>query len=129
MAYNVLIVDDSPAMRSFVRRVLDMSGLEIGQCMEAENGQVAVDVLRADWIDVVLTDINMPVMDGDRFVRVVKADETLSQIPVVVVSTDRTESRVQQMMDLGASGYVTKPFMPETLRDAIETALGVNHVY
>jgi two-component system chemotaxis response regulator CheY len=127
MAYNVLIVDDSPAMRSFVRRVIDMSGLEIGRYMEAENGQAAVDVLRADWIDVVLTDINMPVMDGDRFVRVMKADESLSQIPVIVVSTDRTESRVQQMMDLGANGYVTKPFMPETLRDAIENALGVNH--
>jgi two-component system chemotaxis response regulator CheY len=127
MAYNVLIVDDSPAMRSFVRRVLDMSGLEIGRYMEAENGQAAVDLLRLDWVDVVLTDINMPVMDGDRFVRVMKADDSLSQIPVIVVSTDRTESRVQQMMELGARGYVTKPFMPETLRDAIENALGVNH--
>lgn len=129
MAFNVLIVDDSPAMRSFVRRVLDMSGLEIGRCLQAENGLAAIDVLRADWIDVVLTDINMPVMDGDRLVRTIKADEALSPIPVIVVSTDRTESRVQQMMDLGAKGYVTKPFMPETLRDAIETALGVNRAW
>ncbi len=129
MAYSVLIVDDSPAMRTFVRRVLDMSGIEIGRYIEAENGQAAVDILRADWIDVVLTDINMPVMDGDRFVRVMKADEALSLIPVIVVSTDRSESRVQQMMELGAKGYVTKPFMPETLRDAIENALGVSHGY
>lgn len=129
MAYNVLIVDDSPAMRSFVRRVLDMSGLEIGRCLQAENGLAAIDVLRADWVDVVLTDINMPVMDGDRFVRTIKADEALSPIPVIVVSTDRTESRVQQMMELGAKGYVTKPFMPETLRDAIENALGVNRAW
>jgi two-component system, chemotaxis family, chemotaxis protein CheY len=129
MAYNVLIVDDSPAMRSFVRRVLDMSGLEIGRCLQAENGLAAIDVLRADWVDVVLTDINMPVMDGDRFVRTIKADEELSPIPVIVVSTDKSESRVQQMMDLGAKGYVTKPFMPETLRDAIENALGVNRAW
>jgi two-component system, chemotaxis family, chemotaxis protein CheY len=127
MAYNVLIVDDSPAMRSFVRRVLDMSGLEVGRCLEAGNGEEALGLLRNEWMDVVLTDINMPTMDGEQFVRCMEGDESLRSIPVLVVSTDRTEGRLRQMMSLGARGYVTKPFLPETLREELEKVLGVCH--
>lgn len=127
MAYNVLIVDDSPAMRSFVRRVLDLSGLAIGRCLEAGNGQEALEVLGREWVDVVLTDINMPTMDGEQFVRRMEADESLRPIPVLVVSTDRTEGRVRQMLTLGAKGYVTKPFLPETLREEMEKVLGAEY--
>ena len=127
MAYNVLIVDDSPAMRSFVRRVLDLSGLEVGACLQAGNGQEALSLLRDAWVDVVLTDINMPTMDGEQFVRRLEKDEALRSIPVLVVSTDRTEGRVQQMLTLGAKGYVAKPFLPETLREKVEEILGVSH--
>lgn len=125
MAYNVLIVDDSPAMRTFVRRVLDMSGLEIGTCSQAEHGEAALAVLGKEWVDVVLTDINMPVMDGESFVRNMNAIEAYRSIPVIVVSTDNTEGRVRQMMSLGAKGYVKKPFVPETLREEVEKVLGV----
>ena len=124
MAYSVLIVDDSPAMRSFVRRVLDLSGLSVGRYLQAGNGEEGLDVLRKEWVDVVLTDLNMPVMDGEQFVRSLEADESLRSIPVLVVSTDRTEARVQEMLTLGAKGYVTKPFLPETLRGEIERVLG-----
>jgi two-component system, chemotaxis family, chemotaxis protein CheY len=78
-------------------------------------------------VDVVLTDLNMPTMDGEQFVRVVEQDESLRSIPVVVVSTDRTEGRIRQMMALGAKGYVAKPFPPETLREELEKVLGVGH--
>ena len=125
MAYNILIVDDSPAMRSFVRRVLYLSGLDVGKCLQAGNGQEALSVLRDEPVDVVLTDINMPTMDGEQFVRRLEEDDKLRSIPVLVVSTDRTEGRVQQMLTLGAKGYVTKPFLPETLRGELEKALGV----
>ncbi|HSW51040.1 MAG TPA: response regulator [Bryobacteraceae bacterium] len=125
MAYNVLIVDDSPAMRSFVRRVLDLSGIEVGRCLQAGNGQEALNLLREEWVDIVLTDINMPTMDGEQFVRRLADDDALRSIPVLVVSTDRTEGRAQQMMMLGAKGYVAKPFLPETLREELERALGV----
>ncbi|MFB3776612.1 MAG: response regulator [Bryobacteraceae bacterium] len=124
MAYNVLIVDDSPAMRSFVRRVLDLSGIEVGSCFQAGNGQEALNLLRDEWVDIVLTDINMPTMDGEQFVRHLADDDALRSIPVLVVSTDRTEGRAQQMMMLGAKGYVAKPFLPETLREELERALG-----
>ena len=127
MAYNVLIVDDSKVMRSFVRRVLEMSGLAIGRCLEAGDGREALDLLGEEWVDVVLTDINMPTMDGEQFLRHLEADESLRSIPVVVVSTDRTAGRVEQMMNLGARGYVTKPFLPETLRQEMERVLGVTH--
>jgi len=125
--YNVLIVDDSPAMRSFVRRVMELSGIPIGECLEAGDGKEALDLLRTRWIDVVLTDLNMPTMDGEQFVRHMEADEALRLIPVLVVSTDRTDQRVQQMLTLGAKGYVTKPFLPETLRQELERALGELH--
>ena len=127
MAYNVLIVDDSPAMRSFVRRVLELSGIEVGRCMEAGDGAEALEVLRKEWVDVVLTDLNMPTMDGEQFVRKMEEDPAMRAIPVLVVSTDRTDHRVQQMLTLGAKGYVTKPFQPESLREELERALGERH--
>ena len=127
MAYNVLIVDDSPAMRSFVRRVLNLSGLAVGKCLEASNGKEALDLLREEWMDIVLTDLNMPVMDGEQLVRIIERDDSLRSIPVMVISTDRTEGRVRQMLTLGAKGYVTKPFLPETLREEMEKVLGSDH--
>jgi two-component system, chemotaxis family, chemotaxis protein CheY len=125
MAFNVLIVDDSPAMRSFVRRVLDLSGIDVGTSLNAGNGQEALDLLRTQWVDVILTDINMPTMDGEQLLKVLEADEALSTIPVIVISTDSTQHRVQSMLTLGAKGYVTKPFLPETLREEMEKVLGV----
>ena len=125
MAYRVLIVDDSPAMRSFVRRVMDLSGFELSTCFEASNGQEALDLLRLEWVDAILTDINMPVVDGEEFLRRLSADELLRSIPVIVISTDATEHRISQMLSLGARGYVTKPFVPEVLRAELEATLGV----
>jgi two-component system, chemotaxis family, chemotaxis protein CheY len=115
VAYNVLIVDDSPAMRRFVRRVLELTGIELGRCLEANNGLEALDLLRLELVDIVLTDINMPLMDGEELLRALKADSALQAIPVLVLSTDRSASRVKQMLDLGAGGYVGKPFLPGDL--------------
>jgi two-component system chemotaxis response regulator CheY len=127
MAFNVLIVDDSPAMRSFVRRVLEYSGFDIGEFAQAGNGKEALALLARQWIDVILTDLNMPVMDGVELMRRLERDPVLRSIPVLVVSTDRTDHRVQQMLALGARGYVKKPFAAETLREEMETVLEANH--
>ena len=127
MELHVLIVDDSPAMRSFIRRVLDLSGLEVGLCLEASNGEEALRLLEDNWVDAVLKDINMPQMDGEELLRRMSVHEVLRSIPVLVVSTDRTEGRIQKMLTLGAKGYVTKPFAPETLREELERSLGVIH--
>ena len=127
MAFHLLIVDDSSAMRAFIVRVIWLSGLDVALCMQASNGQEALELLRANWIDIVLTDINMPVMNGEELVRCMERDEMLRTIPVLVVSTDGSEHRVRQMMSLGAKGYVKKPFSPELLRKSMEQLLGVSN--
>src|SRR5258708_34009660 len=106
MALNILIVDDSPAMRAFVRRVLELSGLPVETWSGAGNGEEALAVAAAHSIDAVLTDINMPVMDGEEFVRRFRAQPAYSELPVIVVSTDATWQRIQNMLAIGANGYV-----------------------
>lgn len=128
MSYRVLIVDDSPAMRSFIRRVIQISGFDCDLCLEAGNGEEALHLLQAEWVDLILTDINMPSMNGEEFVRLLEADESLRAIPVLVVSTDSTGHRVQQMLALGAKGYLPKPFTPEALREQLESLLGAAYV-
>ena len=125
MAYRVLIVDDSPAMRTFVRRVIEASGFELSLCFEASDGWEALDLLRSEWVDAILTDINMPRMDGQEFLRRLAEDELLRSISAIVISTDATAHRIASMAELGARGYVTKPFLPETLRAELERTLGV----
>jgi two-component system chemotaxis response regulator CheY len=125
MAYRVLIIDDSPAMRAFVRRVIELSGFELSHCFEAGDGEEALELLRREWVDAILTDINMPGVDGEEFLRRLAADEMLRSIPTIVISTDATENRISRLMSLGARGYVTKPFRPETLRTEFERILGV----
>jgi two-component system, chemotaxis family, chemotaxis protein CheY len=127
MELHVLIVDDSPAMRAFIRRVLELSGLTVGRCLEASNGEEALRLLENNWVDTVLTDINMPRMGGEELLRRMSEHAVLRLIPVLVVSTDRTEGRIQKMLTLGAKGYVTKPFAPETLREGLESSLGMLH--
>lgn len=124
MAFQLLIVDDSETMREFIARVIALSGFDVGVCLHASNGREALEVLRGNWIDVVLTDVNMPVMNGEQFLAAMNADEMLRTIPVLVISTDGTRHRVERMMSLGAKGYVTKPFSPEQLRNSLEKVLG-----
>lgn len=124
MAFNVLIIDDSPAMRKFIRRVLALSGVEIGECLDAGDGQEALNVLRANWVDIVLTDINMPNMNGEQFMEKMAEDPLLSSIPVLVVSTDRSDARMKRMLGLGAKDYLTKPFLPEQLGGVLGKVLG-----
>ena len=119
MGHNVLIVDDSPGMRKVIRRVLMLSGFPTALCVEAGDGLEALAVLQREAIDLVLTDINMPNMNGEELIEKLAADPLRRSIPVLVVSTDRSEERLQRMLALGARGYVTKPFVPETLGAAL----------
>lgn len=125
MSYRVLVVDDSPVMRRFIHRVMDMSGFDCERCLEAGDGGEALRVLDREWVDVILTDINMPGMNGEELVAEIERNDHLRAIPVLVVSTDATEQRIRRLLALGARGYVTKPFLPETLRDELERLLEV----
>jgi len=128
MALNILIVDDSPVMRVFLRKVVQLTGLAVGEYCEVGDGEAALKLLHEQWVDLVLTDINMPRMNGEELVRQLELDEMLRDIPVIVVSTDASPERISRMMKLGAKGYISKPFVPETLRDEVEKILGVQHV-
>jgi two-component system chemotaxis response regulator CheY len=128
MAHRIMIVDDSPAMRTFIRRVILLSGIEVEAYIEASNGVEALATLRADKADAILMDIGMPVMDGEELLRHLSEDEALRSIPVLVVSTDASSRRMERMKALGARGYLGKPFRPEQLRAAIEEALGGAYV-
>jgi two-component system chemotaxis response regulator CheY len=124
MAFTVLVVDDSPVMRSFIRRVMTLSGFEVGQCYEAADGEEALARLKEHDVDVILTDINMPKMNGEELLRQLESDQRLRSVPALVISTDATKQRILRMLSLGAEGYMTKPFSPEALREELERILG-----
>jgi two-component system chemotaxis response regulator CheY len=127
MAFNVLVVDDSAVMRQMVVRTLKMSGVPLGTILEAGNGEEGLFVLQEQWVDLLLLDINMPVMNGEEMLRRVRATPETEHLPVIVVSTEGSETRLQSLQELGAS-IVRKPFAPETLRDTILRVTGVTDV-
>ena len=124
MASNVLIVDDSSTMRRMIKRTLDMSGLDVGEVFEAGNGIEALAQMAEHTVHAVLLDINMPVMSGVKLVERIRDDPRLSQIPVVLASTEGSETRIQELLDAGARGFVRKPFQPEQIRDVLAPILG-----
>ncbi|MEW6184198.1 MAG: response regulator [Thermodesulfobacteriota bacterium] len=127
MAYNVLIIDDSQTMRKVIIKALSLSGFELGDCREAGNGQEALEVLEAHWIDLILTDLNMPVMNGWELVRRLKDHPTYAGIPVVLITTEGSETRLKELFDLGVRDYIKKPFHPETLRDVLTRIMEKTH--
>ncbi len=129
MAYNVMIVDDSKSMRHVIKKVLKISGLEIGEIIEAGNGQEALDQLEGHWVDLILSDIHMPVMDGVEFLRRLGTHTDLRDVPVVLVTTERNEKRLEEAMALGARAYLSKPFQPEEFRSLVLKLLGVENAW
>ncbi|MCX6592959.1 MAG: response regulator [Acidobacteria bacterium] len=125
MSTHLLVVDDSPAMRKMITRVIEMSGFELASLDQASDGAEALGILRQKQVDLVLTDINMPRMTGEELLREMSGDGVLKKIPVVVISTDATDARMHQMMELGARGYVVKPFQPASLRNELERVMEI----
>jgi two-component system chemotaxis response regulator CheY len=123
MTKDVLIVDDSALMRSFIQRTLLVSGLEIGHCLEASNGAEALVLLQNRQVDLILTDLNMPVMDGEELLENLHSNSALCALPVIVISTDSTHKRAEQLHLKGVSGYLCKPFTPEQLIGLLRGAL------
>ena len=124
MSYSILIVDDSLPMRSVIKRTLKAAGYGSADLLEAANGQEAIDLLKNNWVDIIITDYNMPVMNGLEFIKAIKKEEESKDIPVVVISTEGNESKIKEFMDCGAVGYITKPFAAEAIRDLIVKILG-----
>lgn len=123
MSFRVLIVDDSSAMRGFVHRALDACGLDLGAVFEAADGLEALELLAREWVDVILTDINMPRMDGEALVAKLAESPSYGKVPVIVISTDSTTARKANLFALGVRGYLAKPFTPEMLRKEVEKVM------
>jgi two-component system chemotaxis response regulator CheY len=116
---RALIVDDSSVMRKIVERSLRQAGLDPLVVREAGTGVEALEILRSDRVDLILTDINMPAMDGLEFVRQVRAQNLAPGVPVVMITTESSEEHVKQAIQAGARGYIRKPFTAEQVRERV----------
>lgn len=124
MAINILIVDDSTVMRSIILKTMQMSGIQIGEIYQAANGQEGLETLKKNWIDIVIADINMPIMNGEEMIDRMQDDLYTRDIPVVVVSTEGSQKRIGRLKEKGVT-FIPKPFTPEVVRDTIKTVTGM----
>jgi two-component system, chemotaxis family, chemotaxis protein CheY len=126
VALNILIVDDSSVVRHMIRKTLGACGLDLGEVTEAENGQAGLEALQTHWVDLVLVDINMPVMTGEEMILQLRRNPLWADLPIIVVSTEGSQTRIERLQREGAR-FVHKPFAPEAVRQAIVDLLGANH--
>ncbi|HBG26649.1 MAG TPA: hypothetical protein DDX75_06095 [Phycisphaerales bacterium] len=121
MSWNILIVDDSSLTRKIVKRVIEMTEMDVGKFMDAENGQQALDILKHSNVDLVLSDLNMPQMSGVEMVHQMKAGANTKSIPVVIISTESKTARIRELLAEGVKDYLHKPFTPEEFKELIQT--------
>lgn len=119
MALNILLVDDSDVIRTMIERTIRLAEVPVSQVHHASNGRQALDILDDQWIDLVLADLNMPVMDGAEMLHHIRAHESLKDVPVIIVSTEGATQRIDDLSSKGVAAWVRKPFTPEEIRDVI----------
>lgn len=120
---RVLIVDDSSVMRKIVERSLRQAGLDLGEVLEAGNGAEALAEVNKGKFDLILSDINMPAMDGLEFLKNLAKVESAKGTPVVMITTEGSEARVVEALSVGAKGYIRKPFTPEQVKERVTPLL------
>jgi len=116
---RVLVIDDSSIMRKMIARCLKLAGVEIGELIEAGDGREALDAVRKHKLDLILSDINMPEMDGLQFLQGLKDIQAAQGTPVVMITTEGTESRVIEALSAGAKAYIRKPFTSDEVKERI----------
>ncbi|MDY0212647.1 MAG: response regulator [Desulfuromonadaceae bacterium] len=119
MGKRVLVIDDSSTMRKIVSRSLRQAGLEFDEILEAADGLEALDLLKTEKVDLILSDINMPNMDGIEFLRQKREIDAIKDIPVVMITTEGGADIIGEAKELGAAGSVKKPFKPETINEVV----------
>jgi two-component system chemotaxis response regulator CheY len=124
MSIRALIVDDSSVMRKIVERSLRQAGIDLSQVFEAGNGADALSVLKDQAVDLILCDINMPVMDGLEFIKQLPGVANAKDVPVVMITTEGSEAHVVQALSCGARGYIRKPFTPDQVKEHVVPVLG-----
>ncbi len=116
---RTLIVDDSSVMRKIVERALRQAGLDPLVVHEAGSGTEGLDVLKTRQVDLILSDINMPSMDGLEFLRQIRMQSLAPGVPVVMITTESSEEHVRQAIQAGAQGYIRKPFTAEQIKERV----------
>jgi len=116
---RTLIVDDSTVMRKIVERALRQAGLDSLVVHEAGSGTEGLEMLKAKQVDLILSDINMPLMDGLEFLRQIRAQNLAPGVPVVMITTESSEEHVKQAIQSGAQGYIRKPFTAEQVKERV----------
>jgi two-component system, chemotaxis family, chemotaxis protein CheY len=116
---RTLIVDDSSVMRKIVERALRQAGIDPLVVHEAGSGTEGLDLLKANQVDLILSDINMPSMDGLEFLRQIQAQNLAPGVPVVMITTESSEEHVKQAIQAGARGYIRKPFTAEQVKERV----------
>ena len=116
---RTLIVDDSSVMRKIVERALRQAGLDPLVVYEAGSGTEGLEVLKVKQVDLILSDINMPLMDGLEFLRQIRSQNLASDVPVVMITTESSEEHVKQAILAGAQGYIRKPFTAEQVKERV----------
>jgi len=119
MDSDILVVDDSAAIRKILQRVLRQTGMAIKDIHEAGDGEEALTLLKAHKVNLVLSDINMPKMDGLQLLAALKASADWAPIPVVMITTEGGEAKVAEAVKLGAVGYVRKPFTADQIKEKL----------
>ena len=125
MSFNILIVDDSNSMRAVIKKVITMSGFQMDHCLEASNGKQALELLADSWVDVILSDINMPEMNGLELLDQLRTNDTLREIPVIMITTEGSDERMKEAFARGAKGFIKKPFLPEEIKKVLYDVIGV----
>lgn len=119
MAMDVLIVDDSAAIRKILQRVLRQTEMPIGTIHEAGDGIEALALLEKQTVGLILSDINMPNMDGLEMLGKIKANDAYKAVPVIMITTEGNQNKVMEAVALGAAGYVRKPFTTEQIKEKL----------
>lgn len=122
---KILIADDSSTARMFIRQCLEISSPEAPEFLEACNGQEALQLLRTEGADLLVTDLNMPVLDGRELIRRVSASPKLNGLPILVITSSGNEARRQELLDLGASAVLRKPVNPMLIAEGLEAIAAV----
>ena len=124
MSFNILVIDDSKTIRSVIKKTLQISGVPIGELHEAENGQEGLNLMSDNWIDLVFADINMPVMTGTEMIKKMAEDKMLEKLPVIIISTEGSKTRIEELLEMGVKAYIRKPITPELLRNIVKDVMG-----
>ncbi len=126
MSLNVLIVDDSAVTRAMIAKALRAAGLPIGEALEAANGREGLERLAENWVDLVFVDINMPIMNGEEMIDEVRANPLWADLPIVVVSTEGSRTRIGSLRAKGTE-FIHKPCSPEAIRDVVLSLTGIRN--